>query len=107
MLSPEGRSLPPVLKGKERAEPEALNWATFGHRAVRQGRWKLVWDQDVRRWELYDLAVDRAETRDLAADQPERVKRMAQDWETWAERTGGKEAARRNTYRLKRTPPKP
>jgi arylsulfatase len=106
VLPPEGRSLVPVLKGGERAELETLYWATFGHRAVRQGRWKLVWDQDVRRWELYDLVADRGETRDLAAEQPERVKQMAQDWDAWAERTGGKEAAR-STYRLKRTPPKP
>jgi arylsulfatase A-like enzyme len=105
-LPPEGRSLLPVLKAGKPVEREPLFWATFGHRAVRQGPWKLVWEQDVRQWELYDVVADRAETRDLAAAQPERVKQMAAAWEAWAERTGGKYAAR-STYRLKRTPPKP
>ena len=40
---------------------------------MRQGRWKLVKDQNADRWELYDVEADRTETRDLAAEQPQRV----------------------------------
>jgi arylsulfatase len=84
----EGQSLLAVLRGKERAEPEALYWASLDNRAMRQGRWKLVWDQDVARWELYDLVADRTETNDLAGERPDRVRRMAAAWTAWAERTG-------------------
>ena len=31
-------------------------------------------------WELYNLADDRCEMTNLAAKQPDRVKRMATDW---------------------------
>lgn len=31
-------------------------------------------------WELYDLAADRSETRDLAAEHPARVAEMAAAW---------------------------
>lgn len=45
--------------------------------------WKLVRKSN-RPWELYDLARDRAELRDLAAEQPERVEAMAARWKEWA-----------------------
>ena len=32
-------------------------------------------------WELYNLADDRIESNDLAADQPARVKAMAEQWQ--------------------------
>jgi len=84
----EGRSLVSVLRGGQRAEPEALYWASRDNRAIRQGRWKLVWDQNVARWEIYDMVDDRTETRDLAAEYPDRVGRMAAAWMDWARRTG-------------------
>jgi arylsulfatase len=46
---------------------------------LRDGDWKLV---SFRRqpWELYNLALDRTESRDLAREHPERVARMAAQW---------------------------
>ena len=84
ILPLEGKSLVPILRGQEREPHETLSWALFGNRAVRQGRWKLVWGASDKRWELYDLADDRTETNDLAAEKPERVKAMAAEWERWA-----------------------
>ena len=49
---------------------------------------KLVWDKDVKQWELYDLAKDRTETTNLANQQPARVETMSAAWGRWAERTG-------------------
>jgi arylsulfatase A-like enzyme len=55
-----------------------------GNRAVRDGRWKLVAKGPAGAWELYDMATDRTEMNDLAAQQPERVRAMVGQWEAWA-----------------------
>jgi arylsulfatase A-like enzyme len=84
----EGKSLVPILRGQTRQGHEVLYWEWAGNRAVRQGNWKLVWDNQFRRWELYDLAADRTETNDLAGQQPDRVRQMSEKWQAWAEETG-------------------
>jgi arylsulfatase len=90
LLRLEGRSLLPVLRGDESslAQPDELCWKAFDNRAVRQGRWKLVRDQNVGRWELYDVEADRTETRDVAEQFPDRVQQLAAIWHAWADRTG-------------------
>jgi len=84
----EGESLVPSFKGVSQTRAAPLFFELYGNRAVRDGRWKLVWGASQRRWELYDLATDRSETRDLAAVHPERVKALAIAWTEWAQRTG-------------------
>lgn len=87
-LQPEGRSLLPVLKGGTRAAPETLFWGQLGNRAVRQGCWKLVWDDETKRWELYNMETDRTERIDVAAEHPEMVRALAAAWERWAREVG-------------------
>lgn len=82
----EGKSLVPVLKGKTRKGHDTLYWELFGNRAVRQGKWKLVWDNQPKKWELYDLKADRTETDDLAEKHPKRVKKMSRAWHDWKRR---------------------
>ena len=86
----EGKSLVPILRGKERVPHETLWWFWAGNRAIRQGKWKLVWEKSARRWELYDLQADRTELDDLADRHPERVRQMSDAWLAWAQRTGVK-----------------
>jgi arylsulfatase A-like enzyme len=95
VLPVRGTSLLPVLYGKApsaHAEDEVLGWELFGQRSVRQGNWKLVWDQAApaaeRRWSLYDLSADPAEQNDLAASNPAQLQRMQQNWERYARETG-------------------
>jgi arylsulfatase A-like enzyme len=88
LLPCEGRSLVPILKGGTREQPNSLCWTSFGHRAIRQGRWKAVMDRSIVRWELYDIEADRTEARDLAPAHAERVKAMSVTWQEWAEMTG-------------------
>ncbi|MCA9265737.1 MAG: sulfatase-like hydrolase/transferase, partial [Planctomycetales bacterium] len=88
ILPVEGTSMLPILRGERREPPQQLAWFWSGNRAVRQGDWKLVWDKRVRRWELYDLAADRCESRDLAEEDDSRVQRMSADWFAWAQSVG-------------------
>ena len=77
----QGRSFVPSL-GVAAAPPvhDSLWWCHEGNRAVRQGDWKLVAARG-EPWELYDLAADRCETRNLAAAEPRRVADLSQEWE--------------------------
>jgi len=84
----EGISLLPVFEGGRRKGHDALWWEFAGNRAVREGDWKLCWDKRVKTWELYNMIDDRTETRDLADDFPDRVKRMKISWFGWARKTG-------------------
>lgn len=80
----EGKSLMPVFSGETPNKHEVLYWEHLGHKAVREGDWKLVSAEDS--WELYDLANDPVEMKNLASENTERVKRMAKMWEAWAKR---------------------
>jgi arylsulfatase len=82
----EGKSLMPVFDGKPIAE-RSLFWEHEGNSAVREGKWKLV-SRFPDAWELYDMDRDRAEMHDLADEQPERVRKMADDYAGWAKRAG-------------------
>jgi arylsulfatase len=64
-----------------------LFWEHEGNRAVRLGPWKLV-SLHPGDWELYNIEADRAEQRNLAAQQSDRVKQLAAQWDAWAKRAG-------------------
>ena len=83
----EGKSLVPILDGKEREGHESIGWEHMGNRAIRVGKWKLVAKEAKGLWELYDLESDRTELNNLAGKQPERVKKIAAMWHDFAERT--------------------
>lgn len=79
-----GRSLAPAIFGNGAIAREGLYWNHAGNHAVRLGDWKLVSAEDDQgRWRLYNLAVDRIESTDLASEQPERVRSMAALWQQW------------------------
>ncbi|MEM7697790.1 MAG: arylsulfatase, partial [Verrucomicrobiota bacterium] len=91
----DGVSLVPAFSGDAIERPDPIYFEHETHAAVRNGQWKLVGSAvsmfagtDSSKWELYDLAADPTETQDLAALQPERVKEMANKWESWANRVG-------------------
>ena len=82
----EGVSLKPSFDGKDINRDGAIYWEHEGNRAVRLGKWKLVAKGRNGAWELYDIEADRSEIDNLAADQPERTKEMADMWQKYAER---------------------
>ncbi|MGB0767956.1 MAG: arylsulfatase, partial [Phycisphaeraceae bacterium] len=59
----------------------------FGKAAIRDGQWKLVRAGANKPWELYDMHRDRSETNNLAEAMPDKVKALANRWQTEANRT--------------------
>jgi arylsulfatase A-like enzyme len=76
----------PVFRGQER-ETRPLFWEHEGNRAVRLGKWKLV-SMYPHDWELYDTETDRTELNDLAAKDPDQVRKMSAMYDAWAARCG-------------------
>ena len=81
----DGVSFLPTLLGKDQKQ-QVHNYLYFefpekgGQLAIRMGNWKGV-KRDLKKnpaapWEIYDLGIDEKETKDLAAQQPELVKRF-------------------------------
>jgi arylsulfatase A-like enzyme len=81
-----GKSWMPVLSGQAdsiRTDRDYLAWEIFGNRALRQGDWKLRWEwkpYGKGEWELFNVAQDPAERKDLAAQNPEKVKALMASW---------------------------
>ncbi|MBU3593590.1 arylsulfatase [Polynucleobacter sp. 71A-WALBACH] len=91
----EGHALPPLI-GKSwnplltnkvdspRSKQDYLAWEIFGNRAVRQGDWKLRWQYKpfgTGEWELFEVTKDPAERKNLANDNPEKLKSMLVLWD--------------------------
>ncbi|MFT7677571.1 MAG: arylsulfatase A-like enzyme [Planctomycetota bacterium] len=65
-------------------------WRTTPVGALRRGRWKLLEFFEDGHQELYDLAADPGESRDLSAEQPELIKQLGADLARWREQVGGR-----------------
>lgn len=86
ILPMEGRSMVPAFRGEPLTRDKPIFWEHEGNRAVRDGKWKLV--AGFRKpWQLFEMTTDRAEMHDLAASQPDRTRKMAQQWDDWAARS--------------------
>lgn len=79
----DGVDLMPYLTGKKAGAPHQVLFWRFGERrAVRQGNWKLVRIGE-NAAELYDLATDVGEIKNLATEKPEVVQRLSRLLEEW------------------------
>lgn len=85
---PRGLSLKPILEGQTRTPHEAIYFSFYGkNNAIRIGDWKLV-NKNFGEFELYDLKRDRTELRDLAAENPVKLKEMRQRWDQLSTKVG-------------------
>ena len=82
----EGQSLRPLLTGQGQFADRPLFWEHEGNAAIRVGDEKLVRLGQRGKWELYNLATDRTEQKDLSLQNPSRVRALAAQWEDWARR---------------------
>ncbi len=80
----QGVNLLPAFTGQPLNRTAPLFFEHEGHRAVRDGKWKLVAKGPAGKWELYDTESDRTETNDVAAKNPEVAGQLVLKWEAWA-----------------------
>ncbi|HUT36323.1 MAG TPA: sulfatase-like hydrolase/transferase [Planctomycetota bacterium] len=91
----DGVSLLPLVDGAMAERPRPIAFESGGQLALSDNRFKLYspaprggrkgreQGAEQRTWELYDLVADPAETKDLAAQQPQVVERMRQTLDQW------------------------
>jgi arylsulfatase len=85
-----GRSLLPALRG-EATPVRGIPTAHEGARGYRLGDWKIVWGKRQSApvtWQLFDLSKDPSEQHDLAAQQPAKLRELAEAWMAWAKQAG-------------------
>jgi arylsulfatase len=82
ILPMAGTNLLPVLQGSELPE-RTLYFEHEGHRAVREGRYKLTALRE-QPWQLFDIEADRTEMADLSSTHPEVAASLEKKWNTWA-----------------------
>ena len=76
-----GRSIAPAFNKDGTAAHEFIYFHHNNNRAIRMGDWKVVSTGKGGPWELYNIKKDRGEQYNLAASQPDRVKKMAALWQ--------------------------
>jgi len=93
-FQPDGESVFSAFNGEEfyRTKPIYWEWKgpkvrefTWPHMGIRDGRWKLITNQELNRTELYDLQGDAAEKREVSADYPEVVEELTKKLYAWKE----------------------
>jgi arylsulfatase A-like enzyme len=89
-----GISMANVLSGNAsilHKNDTAASWELFGMRAVRQGDYKLLWliePYGPDHWQLFNLANDPGETRDLSSKMPDLRDDMIDIWNGYSQETG-------------------
>lgn len=91
VLPMQGRSWAPMLRGQGASPRTANDWLAFelfGQRAVRQGPWKALWlhpPLGTGDWQLFNLAEDIGEQKDLASANPDVLARLLELWDEYVE----------------------
>jgi len=103
VVAMEGRSMLSLFKGETdivRKPNDYMGWELWGRRAIRQGDWKIIYLPEVapgkskvpgintNTWQLYNLAEDPTEIRDLSAEEPEKLADLVALWGEYESRNG-------------------
>jgi arylsulfatase len=75
-----------LLDQKSKTEfRSTLSMETYGNKATWSGKWKLHWDWESRKWQLFDVQTDPGEIDDLSAVYPAKVSEMKETFSTYAD----------------------
>ncbi len=83
----EGISLKKEFEGQQSDAHEALFWEHEGSKAVRKGQWKAVAENN-QPWELYNLATDRTETKNVSKSEPKLLQNLIELHQQWSAKVG-------------------
>jgi arylsulfatase A-like enzyme len=75
-----GRSIAPAFAKDGTVSRDFLYFNHNHNRAIREGDWKLIATGDNGPWELYNLAKDRSEQKNMASAQAERARQLSAKW---------------------------
>ena len=107
-LDIDGKSIAPVILGKAKDGPRewimAMGGGTgtltpewrvipakpYASRTIRDKRFKLIINDKANTTEVYDVISDPGEKRDLAKEQPARIKELSSRLTAWLEETGAR-----------------
>jgi len=93
----DGRSLVPVLRGTGKLRRDAIYWHfphylrhphSFPSGVVRAGDWKLIEAFETGETQLFHLAEDIGETRDLAKEKPKKAAELLEKLRRWRNEVG-------------------
>lgn len=79
----DGKNSLPVLTEGAPSPHESLYFVYGKYASLRKGDWKILREEPDQPWQLYDLATDVSEARDLAKDHPDRVHELAAAFAKW------------------------
>lgn len=93
VLPVAGKSILPYLRGEQDYvhKNEAYGFSVHGRQGLQYNQWKLVRlpaPFAKGQWQLYNLDEDLGETRDLARQQPKKLREMIARWDSFAKETG-------------------
>jgi arylsulfatase A-like enzyme len=73
----------PLLSDDAPSPHESFFFKYRSHAALRKGDWKIVREKQNRPWQLFNLATDQSEARDVANARPETVKELTGEFARW------------------------
>ena len=79
----DGKNPIPTLTQNAPSPHKSLYFAYNKHAALRKADWKIVRERPNHPWQLYNLAEDLSETRNLAGEQPDRVSKLEEVQTQW------------------------
>ncbi len=79
----DGKDPLPMLIEGANSPHDSFFFVYRNHAALRKGNWKIVRESAKQPWQLFNLAEDKEESRDLAADKRERVAELAAVFAGW------------------------
>lgn len=79
-----GTSFVNILNKELKVRPSPLCFEWSGNRAVWHKNWKAVSLYPENKWQLYDINLDRTESKDVAAQNPAIVSDMNEAYNQWA-----------------------
>lgn len=97
-----GKSLVPAFKEDGSVRRDHIFFHHQGNRALISGNYKVVNESLVDRgtiddkWALYDLSVDRSETKDLSAEMPEKLEELLGLWQGFEDQYRNQEGYQRS-----------